>query len=500
MTTPAGFQAPRYPELRQSNVARWERIFSDNADTAPDQLDGLIIDFVTVFLAIAYEMLSEVVAQRNYSTAEGLNLDSALALFKSPRRAASFSTLEVLVYGDDLTTVDEDSTISTIDTGDVFIIDDDIAIAAGSVYVVFVFGPSEEAATTIDITLGAELTSTVFAFGGDAEVLRDQMAIDLASNINVAQVFGAGVQPDGQTILAVQMNSGFSTSITSTSGSDVDDHIGALGFSTAEDEGPISGAVGTVTTVISPSGGWLGVVNLVDATLGKSEETDTQYRGRHEIVIAGRGRATPRGLAGTLFDLAGVEFVRIFENVTGFPDGLLRPSHSFEALVEGGDSTRIAEEIWLNHTTGTQSTGTTQLVVQDERGQVVQPRNISFTRPTKKYVHIEAIVFRGERFPNLAIFDLRVAITQALRQLGDTLVAGDNVYIHEQIGRVTSTVTGLIGEDLPGAGAKTQSVSVSMGVTLTAGAATPPLSAVDLPIGDREWAVFADTRINVVIV
>lgn len=500
MTTPAGYQPPRYPELRTTTTAKWKRSFGDNADVAPDQLDGLIIDWVTVFLAIAYEMLSEVVAQNNYATAEGRNLDAVLALFKSPRRAANKSKLEILVYGDDLTTVDADSTISTTDTGDVFIVDDDIPIAAGSTWVVFLFGPSEESGTTIDITIGVEVTSTVFAFGGDAVLLRDQMAIDLASNLNVSEVHGVGVQPDGQTILAVRMNSGFTTSITSTSGSDVEDHIATVGFSTAEDEGAISGSVGTVTTVVSPTDGWVGVVNIVDATLGQDEETDTTYRGRHEAVIAGRGRATPRGLAGTLLDLEGVRFVRIRENVTGFPDGLARPSHSFEPIVEGGDPVRISEEIWLNHTTGTQSTGTTTLIVQDERGQVVQPRDMSFTRPTKKYVHMSVLVFRGERFPNLAIFDLKVAIRQALFELGNTLIAGDDVYIDEQIGRVTSTVTGIIGESSQGSGGRTQSVTVEMGVATMPGAATPALSPMDISVGDREWAVFELASISVVII
>ncbi len=500
MTTPAGYQPPRYPELRVANVASWKRGFGDNADTAPDQLDGLIIDFVTVFLAVAYEILSEVVAQHHYPTAEGLNLDSILALFRSPRRAATFSKLQLIVYGDDATTVVADSTVATIDTGDVFVIDDDIAISSGSVWVVFIFGDSLQAATTIDITLGAEVTTHVFAFGGDAVTLRDQMAIDLDTNINVAEVHGVGIQPDGQSILVVKMNSGFSTAITSSSGSDVDDHIGAVGFSTAEDEGAISGAIGTVATVISPETGWEGVVNIVDATLGKPEETDTNYRGRHELVISGRGRATPRGLAGTLFDLDGVEFVRIFENLKGELDPLGRPSHSFEVLIEGGESDRIAEEIWLNHTTGTQSTGTEVHVVQDERGQIPVDRNISLTRPLKKFVHMGVIVFRGERFPNLAIFDLKVEIAEAITQLGETLEAGDNVYIDEQIGRVTSTITGRIGDDQPGRGARTQSVTVTMGVTATPSEPTPPLSASDIIIGDREWAQFAAARIDVEII
>ena len=488
MTTPFGFQAPRLPEVRDDVVEKWRRQFGSNAGVAPDELDGLLIDIWSEFVTVIYEAVSELVAQHYYPTAEGGNLDAILALFgeRAKRLDERFSNVEVVVYGDDATTILADSTVATTDTGDAFVTDDDVTISAGSVWAVFTFG--DTLLTTIDTTIGGVLTSTSITFGADADFARDLVSADLAFNSNVESVHPFGIQPDGLAILVVKMTAGHATSIVSSSGSDVFDHIGAVVFTTAEESGKVSAGQGTVTTVTSPETGWLGVVNIVDGTLGAPRETDALYRARHELIISGRGFATPRGLAGSLYELEGVEFVRIFENLSGSPDALGRPSHSFESLVEGGDSFEIAETIWLNHTTGTQSYGLQTFVVQDTRGQVVLNRDISFTRPQKKYVHARIVVGKGERFPNLAIFDLKKAIRDAVVEWGDTIGVGADVYVDEVLGQVTSTVTG------------TSFVSVELGVTSGALDPTPGLSASNITISDREWALFADTRIEVQIV
>ncbi len=487
MNASFGFTAPRLPEIRDDVVAKWKRQFGDNADTAPDQLDGLTIDVWSVFTSIIYEAVSGLVAQHFYPTADGENLDAILSIFgiKSQRQDARGSNVEVIVYGDDTTLILADSTVATTDVGDVFVTDDDVTITAAGIWAVFLFG--DTASTTIDTTIGGELSSTGLGFGGGAEFVRDAVSASLALNSKVNAVFPVGVQPDGLAILAVQMTAAHATSITSSSGSTVEDHIGATVFTTSEETGKISGAQGTVTTVTAPIAGWIGVVNIVDATLGAPRASDAQYRSTHEATIGGRGFATPRGLAGSLLEVEGVELVRIFENLSGTPDALGRPSHSFEALVEGGDSQEIAEAIWLDHTTGTQSTGLQSFIVQDTRGQIPVDRIISHTRPIKKYIHARITVARGERFPNLAIFDLEVAIAQAVATWGVTLGVGSDVYTDEVLGQVTSTVTG------------TESVLVELGSTAAALDPTPPLSSSNIVIADREWSQWADARIEVVI-
>lgn len=487
MTTPSGFQAPRFDEIREDTVEKFRSQFEPNAGTAPDELDGLLIDIWVTEVAVIYEALSELVAQHHYPTAEGANLDSLLALFGSPRRDDSPSTVQLVLYGDDTTVIPLASTVSTFDAGDTFVTDAAETISAGSIYAVFTFGEATAGPTTITTTIGAEISLTVAPFGGTPENMRDFVSATLATTVNVAEVFPFGVQDDGLAILVVKMTSGFSTSISSDTGSDVFDHIGELAFSTSEETGPISAVQGTVTTINAGITGWKGVVNIVDGTKGARRETDSQYRTRHEIVIGGRARATPRGLAGELFDLPGVTFVRIFENLTGVPDLLGRPSHSFETMIDGGDSELIGEIIWLNHTTGTQSTGSELQIIQDERGQVVQPREIRFSRPTKKYVHAKITITPGERFPNLKIFDIQVAVAKAIAEWGDTLGVGADVYVDEMLGQVTTTVIG------------TENVDVEVGVTPSALAPTPALFPTNITITDREWSRFSDTRIEVVV-
>lgn len=489
----AGYQAPRYPEVRDDVDQKWKRNFGDNANTAADQLDGLIIDIWSIFVAVIYEALSELVAQHYYPTAEGGNLDMLLAIMGSERRDAENSTVELVVYGDDATLIPQGSTVSTTDTGDTFLTDADVTISAGSIYAVFTLEPINDPAT-ITITIGAEVTVIAFPFGASVENIHQNIPPALEATSNVSQAWGLGVQPDGQAIVVVQMTGGFPTAISSDVGSTVADHIGALVFASAEDTGQISGAAGTITTVNSPLGGWEGVDNVVDATAGRNRDNDTQYRANHERTLNNKALATPRGLIDELLLLPGVIDARYFDNLTSATDGMGRPPGRWEIVIEGGDSLLIAETIWLNHTTGTGSFGLQLVIVQDERGKIPVPREIYLTRPIKKYVHARITIQKGERFPELAIFDIQKAVKDAVVKWGGNVAAlgeigmGDDVYNVEVSGVVTNTIEG------------TKSVTVELGTTPGPLDPTPGLGISDIPVNDREWAQFADTRIEVEII
>lgn len=489
----AGYQPPRYPEVRDDVEQKWKRTWGDNANTAPDQLDGLIIDIWSVFVSVLYEALSELVAQHFYSTAEGGNLDMLLAIFGSQRQDAANSSVEVVVYGDDLTTVDQGSLVSTTDVGDAFVTDADVTILAGSLYAVFTLEPINEPAN-ITITIGAEVTVIGFPFGATVENIHTNIPAALEPTSNVTQAWGLGVQPDGQAIVVVQMTGGFTTAIASDVGSTVADHIGALVSTTAEDTGRISGVAGTVTTVNSPIPGWEGVVNLVDATPGRDRSNDTQYRVIHERTLNNKAVATPRGVVDEILLLDGVVDARWFENLTTSTDAYGRPPGRWEIVVEGGDTQIIAETIWLNHTTGTGSWGLELVIVQDERGKIPVPREIRFTRPSKKYVHARIVLEKGERFPNLALFDIQTAVQQAVVAWGGNVTnpgeisMGDDVYNVELSGVVSSTIEG------------TRSITVELGTTPGPLDPTPGLSVVDIPVGERDWAQFDSTRIEVEVI
>jgi uncharacterized phage protein gp47/JayE len=134
----------------------------------------------------------------------------------------------------------------------------------------------------------------------------------------------------------------------------------------------VSGAViadtGTLTTILTPIPGWQTVNNESPAVAGAPIETDAQLRRRQTQSVANPSQSIVLGIQGGIENLPGVQRVFVYENPTGAPDINGLPAHSMAAVVEGGDSTAIAESIALRKTPGSPTYGTTSIIVYDSRG------------------------------------------------------------------------------------------------------------------------------------
>jgi hypothetical protein len=368
-----GYTPPRYEDIRAAIVAKWKLRLGANADTSSDTVDGLINDIHTEMAQTGYDGTAEFYNQHYIGTATGLNVDALLApLFRITRLPATLSTCEVWHYGTIGTAIPALSPVSTVDTGAAFETTALVTIAA-TTRCVFTF-PAIGSPTTISITIGAAATGVVGTSGTALEVAADVVSA-LFANSNVVSALVVGSQPDGEAIVFVEMTAALSHTTDVGSTWDV-----TAGFVRATATGPVRAAFGTLTRAGIVLAGWEGLVNIVDATLGVREETDGAYKTRHALAVNGRAFATPRGLAQRLLLVEGVNAVKIYQNTSEFTvDG--RPPHSFESVIDGGDQSLIAETIWLSHTTGTQSYGSETVTVQDEQGLVMQPRDISFSRP-----------------------------------------------------------------------------------------------------------------------
>jgi hypothetical protein len=147
----------------------------------------------------------------------------------------------------------------------------------------------------------------------------------------------------------------------------------------------------------------------------------------------------------------------------------------------------IAEAIWLNHTTGTQSYGSTSYVITDGQGLVATDLTISYTRPTLQYIHVRLTITRGEGFPALSLTDTQALLSQTVETWGNALDIGRDVYAPEVSGLVTGLFSGISG------------ILVEMDATLGA-FDSPVYAAGNLTIGPREMPVFSATRVLVELV
>lgn len=155
---------------------------------------------------------------------------------------------------------------------------------------------------------------------------------------------------------------------------------------TAEFAGNINAQPNTVTTIFTPTLGWQSVDNDDAAVAGNPVESDAELRIRQAQSTALPSLTVFDGTMGSVLNLEGVTSARGYENDTDSTDGNGIPSHSIEVVVQGGDTTEIAQAIQVHKTPGTGTAGSVSTTVYDAHG---MPLIIKFERPTEVTIKVE---------------------------------------------------------------------------------------------------------------
>ena len=125
------------------------------------------------------------------------------------------------------------------------------------------------------------------------------------------------------------------------------------------------------------------VAELTSATPGETSggadaETDTELLGRYYNSLALAGESTVDAIRASVLSVDGVRAALVTENVEITEvDGI--PPKAFEAVVQGGADTPVAQAIFETKPAGIEAHGAINAEVLDDIGNV---RTISFTRPT----------------------------------------------------------------------------------------------------------------------
>lgn len=167
-------------------------------------------------------------------------------------------------------------------------------------------------------------------------------------------------------------------------------NIPALGTvtvtATAVNVGAVEAQAKTVTSILTPTRGWQTVTNALPATPGAPVESDGELRLRQSSSAALPALSPLVGIYAAIANVTGVQRFQVYENDTDATDGNGLPEHSISVVVEGGDTTDIAETILLKKTPGAYTYGTTSEVVYDARG---LPSTIRFFRATPVSITVE---------------------------------------------------------------------------------------------------------------
>ncbi|EHR0674109.1 baseplate J/gp47 family protein [Escherichia coli] len=191
---------------------------------------------------------------------------------------------------------------------------------------------------------------------------------------------------------------------------------------TCANSGSVAAMAGTITTINTPTRGWVSVTNPAAATVGTPAETDAELRIRQSQSVALPSITPFEALDGAVSNVTGVTRHKLYENDTGSEDGNGLPPHSVAVIVDGGDVTDIAQAIRGNKGQGTATHGTTSVMVPDKYG---NPHVIKFSRSSDVpvYARIKLKVFTGYTS------QIGQQIQQAISDYINSLTIGDSVLL-----------------------------------------------------------------------
>jgi uncharacterized phage protein gp47/JayE len=374
--TPAGFVTKSHEDiLAEVQQDQWDEIAPD-LDMQADGPLGIINGLLSEHLAQVWEVLHAVYRAGDPDQAEGDALQALAALTGVVKLAATYSTVDVLLTGDDLTVVTAGSRISS--AGSVFETDVDATIAAATPWAALTPYTAGDLVTNdgnIYICTTAGQSAAAGGPTGTGAAIADAAA--------VWRYVG-----DGDAVVAVD--------------------------ATAVETGPVAANAWTLTTIETPISGWSGANNPLDAVLGRNIETDPALRARRESLLRATGNAAVDAIRAKVLDVTNVIAARVFENTSALPVGGI-PAHAFEALVLGGAVDDVAQAIWDSKAAGIYSHGSTSGTAVDSLGAA---RVVAFSRPTEIEIEVDIVVTTDADYPVDGDDQIKVAVVAAGEALG----------------------------------------------------------------------------------
>ena len=183
---------------------------------------------------------------------------------------------------------------------------------------------------------------------------------------------------------------------------------------TSHEKGYVAALPNTINIVVTPVYGWLGVTNTYQSNPGNDAETDASLRARYAISTQAPADSIFESLLASLKQVAGVTKVRGYENDTGAANEIGLPAHSVTFVVEGGDETDIATEIYYKKTPGCYTNGTTAVNLTSPTGNITV---IRFYRPTYKTVYVKVFVKKLSGYNDNYATDIKNAIVDYISGL-----------------------------------------------------------------------------------
>lgn len=438
--TTEGFSRPTVEELRaQINQRIWDTI-SPTLDLSDRVFEGHLVGIVAELVVLAWEMGEAVYGSIDPDKAIEAALDAVCILTGTTRKGAYASTAVLTLTGDPATLVPILSAVR---------------VPAGTQFATL--GPA-----TL-VALDPWIPTTPYA-------LDDQ--VTNGGNAYVCRTAGISAGAGGPTTTSVDITDGAA-------------HWRYLGEGTAAIDvsarasavGPLVANSGTITEIVTPVGGWLGVVNVLDAAVGANQMSNEALRVLRMVELAKPGSGTVDAIEADLVALKNPDVISaiVFHNEDDVTDADGVPPHSVEALVRGGSDQAIWNQLLQSVVAGIKTWGTEVGTAADRRGRL---QTMRFSRPVEIPVYV---VLTVERDPLTFPADGEDAIKTAIVAWGDAQATGKNV----------------VASRLAAAAFIDESI---LDVAALIGTAPAPGTDVTIQVGTRELMALDTSRISITFV
>lgn len=431
--TPNGPNIKRLDEIVDSLHKNLSERWGVNTRQNPESFLNHMLTNIADAIAELWEFGEDVYYSQYPSFAEGTSLDNAAQYGGSTRETAAKSYYPIHCTGTDGTTLAAGTMISstTNPTTQLTLADEKIitrsafnkavikiaALGTGDVYTaaingaVFSYAPKELNAVSILRGLAAVITDESFTVSVDEE--NELLTIE-ATDITSTNVLVLSENLTTETVTTI------------------------LTFGTVE-TGDILIPEGVITNIVKADAGLLSVVNLCTYIAGRDEETDTEFRQSYADKIFNRSSMMLESIRSAILNnVQGVVSVAPYENASHEWDEYGRPPHSIEIVVDGGDSTEIAQQILEKKAGGINTYGDTTVIVP---GAYDEDIPISFSRPTRVYAwfHLGITLSKTEAIPPNYVDLLRGVVLENMESLN----AGEDVIPQQFMSQLYKACSGI---------------------------------------------------------
>lgn len=474
--TANGFEGKTQNEIISELEDEYKSIFGTDIDLDADSGFGQQIGLFSKFLIQPWDALRELYTCFDPQHATNICLDNVVAINGISRLSATATqVLDVLMEGDEGTVISAGKKVKKTNDTALFSLISAVTISKTTSAKGVISVDSVVVSNTYTVTIDSVNYDYVAQIGDDETDILD----------GIEALITAGAWTGTATVANEQLTlydliDNFNFSIT---GDLVVEEIWSKGDFLADDTGPIPVPATSLIEINTPVTGWNSVSNPTAGLTGRDIETDDELRLRRNQSII-KGNATDEAIRSNVFNnITGVTSVTVTSNRTESVDSESRPPHSFEAVVEGGDDTEIAQEIFDRQPAGIQSYGNTNVTITDSQG---YDHEIYFSRSVAvyAYVRVKRSLYSEETYPTNGDDLIKQAIV-------DWSLIDSNISIGTDI-----ITTRLIVPVYNVPGILNVEIEIDSSLTLPY---TPTYGTSNISITARQKAVFATDRIEIVL-